>query len=257
MTSGDVVLEARDLSLGYGGGPVVRELSLTLRAGEVTVLLGPNGAGKTSTLLGLSGELQPTSGTITWRGSSRPRQLWGRARDGLAYIPDEHAVVRSLSVQDNLRVAMRDVRPALELFPELEAHRRRTAGLLSGGQQKMLSLAMALAKTPQALLADELSLGLAPMIVKRLLDEVRAAADRGVAVLLVEQHARQALKVADRAVMLSRGRVIVSDTAAAVMADLKGLSSAYLGGGTSEPETDPHPTSQVAVAAHRVQEDNT
>ncbi len=256
MSDGGIVLEACDVNLGYGGGPVVRELSLTLRAGEVTVLLGPNGAGKTSTLLGLAGELEPISGTIAWCGSLRPRRLWGRARDGLAYIPDEHAVTRSLSVQDNIRVAMRDVRPAFELFPELTAHRRRLAGLLSGGQQKMLSLSMALAKTPKALLADELSLGLAPMIVTRLLDEVRAAADRGVAVLLVEQHARQALKIADHAIMLSRGRVVASDAASVVMADLKSLNSAYLGATTSATVPEPESGLQVEPPPHHTQEDN-
>lgn len=231
---GQPVLQAAGLSAGYGGAPVVRDLSLSLRPGEITVLLGPNGAGKTTTLLTLAGGLTLMGGTISWCGDQGRRKLWGRARDGLAYIADEHAVIRTLTVRDNLRVAMRDPAPALAVFPELADHERRMAGLLSGGQQKMLSLAMALGKSPRVLLADELSLGLAPLIVKRLLEEVRAAADRGVAVLLVEQHARQALSIADQALVLSRGRQVAAGTAEAMTRDLERVSSAYLGGAPAD-----------------------
>jgi branched-chain amino acid transport system ATP-binding protein len=217
------------LAAGYGGIPVIRDVDLELRRGEVTVMLGANGAGKTTTLLALSGDLPLTEGRVEFRGATLTSCLWQRARSGMSYISEEHGVIRSLTVHENLRLALKKPLAALELFPELREHRHRKAGLLSGGQQKMLTLAMAIARKPDVLLADELSLGLAPQIVQRLLRVVRGAADGGSAVLLVEQHARQALAIGDQAIVMARGRIMLTDSAESVRANFAELSAAYLG----------------------------
>lgn len=232
------VLRVSGLSAGYGGGDVIRNLDFCLHSGTVTVLLGPNGSGKTSTLLSIAGELK-TTGTVAFKGRPWTSPFWQRSRGGLAYIPDEQAIIGALTVAENLRMAMRDPSGALELFPELVDHRKRPAGLLSGGQQKMLSLAMALAKKPDVLMADELSLGLAPQIVHRLLEVARRAADAGTAVLLVEQHAQQALAVADRGLVLSHGALVADEDAAALRADTAELAAAYLGRATRTQPLEP------------------
>ena len=132
------------------------------------------------------------------------------ARKGLALVSQERAVLMNLTAVENLRVSRCDVGRAIELFPELEPHLGRRVGLLSGGQQQMLALARALARGPSLLLVDELSLGLAPLIVERLLAAVRAAADDGVGVLLVEQHVQKAMNVADRVLVMRRGAIVLA-----------------------------------------------
>lgn len=207
------VLSARGLAAGYGNGPVVRDLDLDLRPGEVVTLLGPNGAGKSTTLLALSGALPISAGTVHWVGRPTTAPLHERARHGLALVPEDKSVIMDLTVRENLRVGRCAPERALAIFPELAEHLDRRAGLLSGGQQQMVTLARALARDPSALLADELSLGLAPLLVKRLLGAVRSAADGGLAVLVVEQHVRSALEIADRVVVLRHGRVAWSGPA--------------------------------------------
>jgi len=214
------VLAARRLSVGYGSLVVARDLELALHPGEVTVLLGSNGAGKTTTLLTLAGALPTIAGEVSWHGAPLTSRMEQRARGGLAFVPDERGAITSLTVAENLRLGLGDPDRALELFPELADHLDRRAGLLSGGQQKMLAVGLALSAQPQAVLADELSLGLAPTLVRRLLQGVRAAADEGAAVLLVEQHAHQALEIADHAVLLVNGRISLSGPAADVRAGL-------------------------------------
>jgi ABC-type branched-subunit amino acid transport system ATPase component len=222
------LLAARALASGYGGRPVVRDLDLEVRPGEVVALLGANGAGKTTTLRTLAGALTPMSGEVRWLGAATRAPLHRRARQGLAYV-GERAVFGGLDTAGNLRVGRADADRAVDLFPELAKRIRTPAGMLSGGEQQMLALATALVRTPKVLLADELSLGLAPLVVGRLLRAVREAADQGLGALLVEQHVRKVLDIADRVYVLRRGRVVMAGTPAELRADLDALGSSYLG----------------------------
>ena len=222
------LLEARGLVAGYDSGPVIHGLDLTVQAGQVVALLGANGAGKTTTLLTLAGEVAPTSGTLSVDGDDRRRRLHARARHGLGLLTEERCVFMQLTGWQNLRLGRGSVEDALAVFPELEPHLDKRAGLLSGGQQQMLALARVLAAKPRVLLADELSLGLAPLVVQRLLSAVREAADRGVGVVLVEQHVRQALEVADTVHVLRRGRIVWSAPASEARADPDTLARHYL-----------------------------
>lgn len=233
--SDDVVLEARGLSCGYGRMSVVRDLDLPVVAGEVAALIGPNGAGKTTTLLTLAGELPPISGEIRWLGHPSDAPMYERCRAGLSFVTEERSVIMKLTAQENLRLANVSVDAALALFPELEPLLRRPAGLLSGGEQQMLTVARALGRNPTVMLLDELSLGLAPLVVRRLLGAVRTASkERGVGVLLVEQHVRQALDVADRVYVMRRGRIVLSGSADAIGAQLADIEAAYLTAGSED-----------------------
>jgi branched-chain amino acid transport system ATP-binding protein len=223
------VIGCRGLSTGYAGMAVVRDVDIHVDSGEVVALIGANGAGKTTTLLSLAGELTPIAGETIFKGQVTTAPMFQRCRNGLGYLTEERSVIMTLTVADNLRLA--DVAPggAFELFPELEPLMGRPAGLLSGGEQQMLSLARALGRKPEALLADELSLGLAPLVVKRLLTAVREAADqRGVGVLLVEQHVRQALAVADRVYVMERGQIRMSGPSSEIRTHLDEIESSYL-----------------------------
>jgi branched-chain amino acid transport system ATP-binding protein len=156
--------------------------------------------------------------------------LYRRAQAGLALVTEEKSVFMALTARENLRLGPGEISRAVELFPELTEHLDRRAGLLSGGQQQMLTLARALASNPRVLLADELSLGLAPIMVQRLLVAVKRAAEEGVGVLLVEQHVRQALQVADRVYVLQRGRVVFEGDAATAESQIEQIEKAYLEG---------------------------
>ncbi len=227
--SDDVLIEARGLSTGYGQMAVVRELDLEVRAGEVVALIGPNGAGKTTTLLTLAGELPPIAGEVRMYGQVEKSPMHKRCSNGLGYVTEERSVIMGLTAGENLRLAGVTEAAALSLFPELKSLMGRRAGLCSGGEQQMLTLARALGRQPQILLADELSLGLAPIIVQRLLAALREAADdRGVGVLLVEQHVGQALAVADRVYVMQRGRIVLSGAASEVRDKIHDIEAAYL-----------------------------
>jgi branched-chain amino acid transport system ATP-binding protein len=225
---GGIALEARGIAAGYGPQPVIHDVDISVNRGEVVALLGANGAGKTTTLLTLAGELPPLRGEVAIDGIVTKAPLFKRARNGLTFVTEEKSVFMGLSTRDNLRVAGVDLDEALTLFPELERRLGVRGGLLSGGEQQMLTLARALARKPRVLLADELSMGLAPLIVKRLLDAVRAAADRGAAVLLVEQHVRKALRYADRAYVMRRGRIELSGTATELRSRINEIEDKYL-----------------------------
>ena len=225
---GEVLIAAASLSAGYGGQPVLKDLSLEVRAGEVVALLGANGAGKSTTLLALSGVLAPLAGSVTWLGSKNRKRLYLRAREGLGFVPEARSVIGSLSTLENLRLGRGDPEAAIELLPELKPLLRRRAGLLSGGEQQFLMLGRILAARPKLLLADEMSLGLAPLLVKRLLGAVREAADGGVGVLIVEQQVRNVLAVADRGYVLRRGSIQMEGTAAELMGRLDEIEASYL-----------------------------
>lgn len=232
------VLRARALSVGYGQIAVIRELDLAVSPGEIVVLLGANGAGKSTTLMALAGLLRLSAGTVELHGRPTRAPLHQRSRQGLAYVPEQRGIFRDLTTRENLRLGRGSLAAALEIMPELRPLMDRRAGLLSGGEQQMLSLARMLASTPSVLLCDELSLGLAPLIVDRLLKAIRAASRQGVAVLLVEQHVRAALAVADRAYVMRRGTIVMTGTAAEVGARLEEVESSYLSA-SIEKETAP------------------
>jgi branched-chain amino acid transport system ATP-binding protein len=222
------LIEAKELSAGYNGIAIVRNLNLSVSPGEVVALLGANGAGKSTTLLTLAGELAPISGEIRMDGTPAKKPLYWRARQGLRLITEERSVIMSLTVAENLRLMHKDPGRCLELFPELGPLMKRRASLLSGGEQQILTLARAIAGDGRLLLADELSLGLAPLVSERLLVAVREAADRGLGVILVEQRVVRALKVADRGCVLSRGRVALQGTSAELLARMDEIEASYL-----------------------------
>ena len=234
-------LVVRDLSAGYRGVPVVRELNLEVRPGEVVALLGPNGAGKTTTLETIAGLNHPISGTVELSGEkvggTPAYQLAGR---GLALVPEGRALFPGLTVREHLRLAGgRGGRSRkagtredelLEMLPELRKCLGRKAGLLSGGEQQMLAIGRALVTRPRLLLVDEMSLGLAPVIVERLIPILRRAADElGSSVLFVEQHVALALEVADRAYVLTHGRIGLEGPAAELRERRELLAASYLG----------------------------
>ena len=223
-----VVLETRDLHAGYGDVTVVRDLNLTVSAGEIVTLLGRNGAGKTTALLTMAGALRPISGEVRFLGKADRSSLGSRARRGLGLMTDDRPIFFSLTARENLRLA-RGSDHVLALFPELERLLDQPAGLLSGGEQQMLGLAAVLAREPKLLLLDELSFGLAPVIVQRLMKAAREVADRGTAVVIVEQFARIALDMADRAYVLVNGRVEREGTTEELRANVGELESTYLG----------------------------
>ncbi|MEV6483985.1 ATP-binding cassette domain-containing protein [Streptomyces sp. NPDC051576] len=240
--TGRELLTCEGVDAGYTKGrPVVRGFDLKLLPGEVTALLGPNGAGKTTLLTTLAGLLPRLGGSVTLDGrevrGGRAREV---ARRGLVLVPDDRSLFTQLTVRDNLVLARRrrgsGVDQVLDFFPALGKRLKVAAGMLSGGEQQMLALGRAMIQDPRVLLVDELSMGLAPVIVEELLPVVRRIAeDTGTAVVLVEQHVRLALDVSDRAVVLVHGTTVLSGPAAQLAADPGLLERAYLGEGAQEP----------------------
>jgi branched-chain amino acid transport system ATP-binding protein len=247
-TSGHA-LAVRDLFAGYRGVPVVRELNLEVQPGEVVALLGPNGAGKTTTLETIAGLHRPISGAVELSGESiGGKPAYVLAQRSLALVPEGRALFPGLTVREHLRLAggrgpahsqahsrahsRRAGREEelLEMLPELRKCLGRKAGVLSGGEQQMLAVGRALVTRPRLLLVDEMSLGLAPVIVERLLPILRRAADElGSSVLFVEQHVALALEISDRAYVLAHGRIRLEGPAAELRERRELLAASYLG----------------------------
>ena len=231
-------LEVEQLSVGYHGVPVVREATLHVAPGELVAVLGPNGAGKTTLLSALGGLLSPQRGTVRVGG----RDVTGldahlRARQGIRLVPEGRALFPSLTVREHLRLVRGrghgGQESLVDMLPELGKCLDRRVGLLSGGEQQMLAIGRALISSPTVLLVDEMSLGLAPVVVQRLLPLLRHAAENlDTAVLFVEQHVSLALTAADRAYVLDRGRIVLSGDAQDLLEQRDVMTSSYLGGGT-------------------------
>jgi branched-chain amino acid transport system ATP-binding protein len=241
-------LELKDLSCGYGGITVVRDLNLTVEPGELVVLLGPNGAGKTTTLLTISGLATRHAGDILLDGAPlagvAPHRL---ARLGVAHVPEGRELFAGLTVAENLRMGWRgkgrpDLDEALRFTPKLKSMVHRRAGLLSGGEQQMLAVARAVLSKPRLLMVDEMSLGLAPLVVESLMQMMLdVTASTGCGVLLVEQHVELALESASRAYVLSHGSVLLHEKAETLRGNAELLRASYLG------ETGPGLGARISV----------
>lgn len=233
------LLVVQGLEVAYGAIPAVKGVDLEVRAGEIVTVIGANGAGKTTALNAISGLVPPKAGTIRFEGRSlvglRPDEI---VRAGVVQVPEGRAILTRLTVAENLRLgahvrrdreaAARDLEVTLRRFPVLRERARQLAGTLSGGEQQMLAVGRALMARPRLLLLDEPSTGLAPLVVAEIFALVARIRAEGTAVLLVEQNARQALRIADRAYVLEIGRVVMAGPAAE-LAESPDVRRAYLG----------------------------
>jgi branched-chain amino acid transport system ATP-binding protein len=241
---GNGVLELRGLTVERGNRAVIKDVSLEIPAADVTALLGPNGAGKSTLVLAVGGVLRPLAGSVQMNGHDLARQrpeLIRRA--GVAIVPEGRRLLPDLTVEDNIKVAAYSLSTeaaktgrsrVLELFPELSRRLSAPARALSGGEQQMLVLAQALISAPRYLLIDELSLGLAPVVINRLMPTIKEVAADGIGVLLIEQFAAVALALATRAYILEGGRIRFSGAASQLRDEPELLRSAYLLRGSKE-----------------------
>jgi branched-chain amino acid transport system ATP-binding protein len=232
------LLEVKRLEVAYGGIQAVKGIDLEVRDGELVTLIGANGAGKTTTLKALAGLLKPRSGTVLYDG----RDITGKPAHelvqlGLALVPEGRGVFGRLTIEENLamgaytrrdRQVAQDFDRAYTLFPRLKERRRQPAGTLSGGEQQMLAIARALMSRPKLLLLDEPSMGLAPIMVQKIFDTIRAVAAEGVTLLLVEQNAKLALEACSRGYVMESGEIALADDASALLVNPQ-VRRAYLG----------------------------
>jgi branched-chain amino acid transport system ATP-binding protein len=238
MTEGTRVpppaLELRSVNAGYGASSVLHDVTISVPRSSVVALLGPNGAGKTTTLRVAAGLLKPARGTVVINGEDATKAApFRRARQGVCLIPEGRGIFRSLTVRENLELLIppwrkgSDIDPAVQAFPILGERLGQTAGSLSGGQQQQLALARAFLSAPDVVLLDEVSMGLAPVIVDQIFESLKLLASTGVALVLVEQYVSRALEMADTAYLMARGAIAWSGPAAALDSDA--ITRAYLG----------------------------
>ena len=233
------MLEVRGLTVSYGGINAVKGIDLDVRDGELVTLIGANGAGKTTTLKALAGLIRPAAGRIHYNGGDiTARPAFALVREGLALVPEGRGIFGLLTVEENLamgaysrtdraRVAA-DFDRIYAVFPRLAERRSQRAGTLSGGEQQMLAIGRALMSRPKLLLLDEPSMGLAPIMVQKIFETIRAVAQEGVTLLLVEQNAKLALETCDRGYVMESGVIALADTAARLLDNPK-VRQAYLG----------------------------
>jgi branched-chain amino acid transport system ATP-binding protein len=233
------MLSVHKLEVAYGGIKAVKGIDLEIGRGELVALIGANGAGKSSTLKALSGLLKPSAGRIDYDGTEiTGKPAYHLVRHGLAMVPEGRGVFPRLTVAENLAMGAyihddkaaiaRDFERAYALFPRLAERRTQAAGTLSGGEQQMLAMARALMCRPRLLLLDEPSMGLAPLMVQKIFETVRAVAAEGVTMLLVEQNAKLALETCDRGYVMESGTIVLADNAKTLLSSPQ-VRQAYLG----------------------------
>lgn len=239
MKGENVMLAVKDLEVYYGSIHAIKKISFDVREGEIVTLIGANGAGKTTTLHAISGLVKARSGEINFCGNNlRSMEAHKIIRLGLAQVPEGRRIFASMTVQENLEMGayirrdrdqiQQDYERVFERLPRLKERRRQIAGTLSGGEQQMLAIGRALMSNPKMLLLDEPSMGLSPLLVSEIFKIIRDVNESGMTVLLVEQNAKQALEIADRAYVLETGKIVKSGKASDLLND-DSIKKAYLG----------------------------
>jgi branched-chain amino acid transport system ATP-binding protein len=235
--SNDVLFEIKDLEVSYGSIAAIKGISLTVNKGEIVTILGANGAGKTTTMRTISQLLKAKSGSIKFKGHELTQMPAHKiVKLGISQSPEGRRVFGILTVEENLmlgafvksKVNKETLDWVYQLFPRLKERRKQLAGTLSGGEQQMLAIGRSLMCDPEMLLLDEPSLGLAPILVKAIFEQIKIISNKGLTVLLVEQNAKAALKLADRGYVLDVGKIALSGTSAELLASEK-IQEAYLG----------------------------
>jgi branched-chain amino acid transport system ATP-binding protein len=239
MSQANVLLQVQDLHVAYGGIQAVKGVSFEVHEGELVSLIGSNGAGKTTTMKAITGSLQASSGRISYLGRDVQSQgPWGLVQQGLVMVPEGRGVFTRMSILENLQMGAylrtdkagisADIERVFGLFPRLQERSAQLAGTLSGGEQQMLAMGRALLSRPKVLLLDEPSMGLSPIMVDKIFEVIAQVAAMGVTVLLVEQNASRALKMAQRAYVMESGEISMQGDAKTLLHDPK-VRAAYLG----------------------------
>ena len=233
-----MMLKITDLTAGYGGIKALKGISMEVNEGEIVAVLGANGAGKSTLLKCISSVMKPTGGTIEFLGNPIPKRPYDVVESGLVHVPEGRQMFSKLTVMENLKVGcglrkdtkgiQEDFDRVFELFPRLKEREKQYGGLLSGGEQQMLAVGRGIMARPKLMMLDEPSLGLAPIIVNQIFEIIKEINEQGTSILLVEQNAKKALKICDRAYVLNVGNVMKTGTRDELLAD-ETLTSAYLG----------------------------
>ena len=233
-----MMLKITDLTAGHGGIKALKGISMEVNEGEIVAVLGANGAGKSTLLKCISSVMKPTGGTIEFLGNPIPKRPYDVVESGLVHVPEGRQIFSKLTVMENLKVGcglrkdtkgiQEDFDRVFELFPRLKEREKQYGGLLSGGEQQMLAVGRGIMARPKLMMLDEPSLGLAPIIVNQIFEIIKEINEQGTSIMLVEQNAKKALKICDRASVLNVGNVMKTGTRDELLAD-ETLTSAYLG----------------------------